>query len=73
MVWKKKKRELYFLSWIILPLACQDTLALVETLVLLVVLQLMNRDFPEQKNLPSHPHPNVHQNRREGIAELKRR
>lgn len=68
---EKKKRKLYFLSWIILPLACQDILVLVEILVLLVVLQLTNRDFPEQKNLPSHSHPNVPQNLREEIAELK--
>lgn len=68
---EKRKRKLYFLSLIILPLAGQDILVLAEILVLLVVLQLMNRDFPEQKNPPSNPHPNVHQNCRGGIAELK--
>lgn len=68
---KKRKGGFIFYSWIILPLACQDILVLVETLVLLVLLQLMNRDFPEQKNLSTHPHPYVHQNHREGIAELK--
>lgn len=64
-------RKLYFLSWFTLPLACQDILILVDILVLLIVLQLVNRGIPEQKSLPSHPHPNVHQNHREGITELK--
>lgn len=64
---EKKKRKLYFLK----PLASQDILVLAEILVLLVVLQLMNRDFAEQKNLPSNRRPIVHQNHRGGMAELK--
>lgn len=64
-----KKKKGNFIRWIVLSLACENTPVLLETLVLLVMLQMVQRDFSEQKKPHSSSHLNMHQkNIREGIA-----